>query len=191
MDALSKLLSDFSGVSQAIDVMIDNQLKSLLQENREKLKAIIETVAFLGRNGLPFRAHRDDSQYNPEVGTYGEGRAGLFMECLNFRVKYGDQVLKNHLRTCPKNASYISKTTQNDLIKCCGTSILNKLKTDKKEAKYFSILADEACDASNKEQMSLVLRFFDFSKLEVREEFFGFIHCSEGLSSMCWSNSTK
>jgi hypothetical protein len=35
MDALSKLLSDLSGKSEPIDVMIDNQLKTRLQENRE------------------------------------------------------------------------------------------------------------------------------------------------------------
>ena len=168
--------------------MIDNQLSNLIKENRSKLKPIIETVIFLGRNGLPFRGHRDTSQYHPETGTYGEERVGLFIECLSLRVKAGDTVLENHLKTCAKNASYVSKTTQNDLIKCCGDVILKRLAADIKNARYFSILADEARDSSNQEQMSLVLRYFDATRLEAREEFMGFVHCSEGLTGKGLSN---
>lgn len=80
---------------------------------------------------------------------------------MSFRIKAGDEVLKNHLESCAKNASYISKTTQNDLILCCGTVILQKLTSLVKGARLFIILADECCDSSNKEQMALVLRYFD------------------------------
>ena len=47
--------------------------------------------------------------------------------------------------------------------------------------KYFSIIADEAADSSNKEQLSLVLRFVD-ENLNIREDFVGYVHCVEGLS---------
>ena len=50
-----------------------------------------------------------------------------------------------------------------------------------KKSKYFSILADETADCSNKEQMSLVLRNVD-KKNKIREDFVQFIHCDEGLS---------
>ena len=56
-EALTKLLSDFDGNSQPVDVMIDKQRAKKIQENRAKLHPIIETVIFLGRNGLPFRGH--------------------------------------------------------------------------------------------------------------------------------------
>ena len=101
---------------------------------------------------------------------------------MNFRVKAGDTVLKNHLKTCAKNASYVSKTTQNDLINCCGQGITKRLVSAAKKAHFFSIFADEACDSSDQEQMSLVLRFYDENSLEAREEFMGFVHCSEGLT---------
>ena len=58
---------------------------------------------------------------------------------------------------------YISKSTQNDLTKCCGDNIISGVK----QRKYFSILA-EAPDCSNKEQMSLVLRYVD-KKNNIRE----------------------
>ena len=77
------------------------------------------------------------------------------------------------------------------MITCCGEAILDALVHDVKAAKYFTILADEACDSSNKEQMSLVLRFFDISKQEVREAFFGFVHCSEGLTGKAFHSYFK
>lgn len=42
-------------------------------------------------------------------------------------------------------------------------------------------MADEASDSSNKEQLSLVLRFVD-ENLEIREEFLGFKECESGTS---------
>ena len=60
-----------------------------------------------------------------------------------------------------RNATYISKTSQNKLIKCCGDVITDELITAIRKAEYYSILADEVSDVSNKEQLSLVIRFFD------------------------------
>ena len=72
---------------------------------------------------MAFRGHRDDSKYHPEVGSYSQGGVGNFVELLNFRVRAGDKVLEEHLKNGPKNASYISKNSQNELIKCCGQVI--------------------------------------------------------------------
>ena len=135
----------------------------------------------LGRLGLPFRGHRDDSKYCANVGEYSGGGVGNFIELLNYRVRGGDTVLKNHLNTCSNNATYISKTAQNELISCCSQYIKNVLIKKVKESQFYSILADEASDCSTKGQLSLVLRFVDVSG-EIREEFFGFLHCSLGLS---------
>ena len=65
---------------------------------------------------MAFRGHRDDQKYHPPVGEYSrESGVGNFVELLNFAVRRGDTVLKEHLETCAKNASYISKTTQNEI----------------------------------------------------------------------------
>ena len=89
-------------------------------------------------------------------------------------------MLEEHLKNGPKNASYISKNSQNELIKCCGQVITEKI-IEVKRNKFFSIIADEAADCSNKEQLSLVLRFVD-DDLNIREDFIQFIHCKWGLS---------
>ena len=50
-----------------------------------------------------------------------------------------------------------------------------------KKSKFFSIIAEEASDVSKKEQLALVLRFFD-SDFTIREEFIKFLYCASGLS---------
>lgn len=49
-----------------------------------------------------------------------------------------------------------------------------------KEWNFFSIIADEASDSSNQEQLPFVLRFVDTVR-EI-EEFLGFLHRESGLS---------
>ena len=50
------------------------------------------------------------------------------------------------------------------------------------KVKFYSILADEGTDSSNKEQLPLVLRYVDPDKLEAREDFVAFLECDEGTS---------
>ena len=88
---------------------------------------------------------------------------------------------EQHLKTCSKNASHISKTSENDLISCCGYFITELVVRKIKENQFFSILADEACDCSNQVQLSLVIRYVD-SDFVIRQEFLGFLHCDLGLS---------
>ena len=106
---------------------------------------------------------------------------GNFQVLLNFRIDSGDSVLKAHLEICPKNATYRSKTVQNELIECCGDHIQDNILAEIKEAEFFSILADEVADVSNKEQMPIVLGFVDKTG-HIREEFLKFIDLPKGTS---------
>ena len=177
----TSILSHLSGRTQPIEVMISDNRRKTISDNRRKLIPIVDTIITCGRLGLSFRGHRDDSRYHPEVGSYSDGGVGNFIELLNMRVRAGEVVLGEHLKTCPKNASYISKTSQNELIKCCGQVITEEIITEVKQNKFFTIIADEAADCSNKEQMSLVLRFVD-NELNIREDFIKFLHCRWGLT---------
>ena len=156
-------------------------LKVSGEKIRNKLKPIADTIILLKWLDLPFRGYRDNSQYHPNVGEYSSGDVGNFIECLGYRVRGGDTELENHLKTCSRNASYISKTSQNESIYCCGKFITDILIKDIKESKFFSILADEASACLNQEQLSFVLRFVDKDG-EIREEFLSFLHCELGLS---------
>ena len=67
------------------------------------------------------------------------------------------------------------------MIKTVGTIILNNLSQEIRDSKYFSIISGEAADISNKENLSVVIRFLDSTKT-VREEFVGFYLCEDGTT---------
>ena len=70
-----------------------------------------------------------------------------------------------------------------------GTYIQDKIVAEINEAGAFSLLADEASDSSNKEQLPLVLRFADKER-NVRE-FFGFYECEDGVTGQAIATHTK
>ena len=79
---------------------------------------------------------------------------------IDFRIESGDLVLKEFVeKTCAKNATYLSKTTQNDLLDCMGEFILAKIITDVKASRFFGLEADEVTDTSGWEQLGLALRY--------------------------------
>ena len=141
------------------------------------MTSIVDTVVLCGRTGCALRGHRDDSQYYPPIGEYSKVGVGNFIEFLNFAVRRGDSSLKKHLTSSPKNATYISKNSQNEIISCFGKVITSEIISSIKAAKFFTIIADECSDSSGKEQLSYVDSNFD-----VKEDFIRFLHCNEGLS---------
>ncbi|XP_046863470.1 52 kDa repressor of the inhibitor of the protein kinase-like [Xenia sp. Carnegie-2017] len=95
-------------------MIMDAGIKKEIEQNREILSPIIDSVIFCGRLGLPLRGHRDDSKYHPTVGCYSSGGAGNFIETLNYGVRRGDKVLENHLKNCETNSK---KTRLTDICK--------------------------------------------------------------------------
>ncbi|XP_047138927.1 uncharacterized protein LOC124814881 [Hydra vulgaris] len=153
-----------------------------ISKNRQFLQPFIETIILCGRLGLSLRGHRDDSKFHPEIGEFSNHTAGNFIELLHFRVQaQGDKVLEDYLKYHQQNASYISKTSQNQLIKCYGEVATDAIIGKIKNSKYFSIIADEASASNNKKQLSLVIRFVD-SKFNIKEEFISFLHCINGVT---------
>ena len=52
----------------------------------------IDKIVALGRLGLPFRGHCDDSKYHPKVQEYSTVGVGNFVEFLQFKVRSGNKV---------------------------------------------------------------------------------------------------
>ena len=102
---LEAIFSQIKDSNYEINLFCDRKYKHEVEENRKVLVSIIDTIVALGRLGLPFRGHRDDSKYHPKVGEYSTGGVGNFVEFLQFRVRAGDKVLEQDLKTCSKNAS--------------------------------------------------------------------------------------
>ncbi|KAH1028503.1 hypothetical protein HUJ05_001858, partial [Dendroctonus ponderosae] len=106
----------------AVINQISSQRMIQVNENRERLRPIVKTV----------------------VADNGNFRA-----LIKFRLEFGDTKLQHHLETSKSNATYISKTVQNELIDACKEIIQEKVLQKVKEAKYFSILFDETTDISH------------------------------------------
>ena len=120
---LEAIFSQIKGWSHEINLLCDRKYNHEVEENRKVLVLITDAIVILGRLGLPFPGHCDDSKYHAKVGEYWTGGVDNFVEFLQFRVRGGDKVLEHHLKTCSKNASYISKTSKDNLISCCGKFI--------------------------------------------------------------------
>ena len=80
------------------------------------MKSIVKTVIFCGQNNIPLRGKRDD---NPD----DRNLQGNFQALLEFRIDSGDLKLKEHLENAPRNATYRSKTIQNEIIETVGNYI--------------------------------------------------------------------
>ena len=97
---------------ERIDNIMSKHVKVTVQKNRKFLTSIIKYIKLCGRNGMALTGHRDDST------ILDKSHQGNFKSLLDFQVDAGDIHLKEHLETCARNASYISKTTQNQLLEC-------------------------------------------------------------------------
>ena len=69
------------------------------------------------------------------------------------KVSAGDTTLREHLASAPRNATYTSPDTQNQVIEVLRDHILQKILAKVTQAKYSSLIADEVTDCSNEEQL--------------------------------------
>jgi hypothetical protein len=81
----------------------------------------------------------------------------------------------------PKNATYCSKASQNDLLQAAADVITEKVLSEVRSAGMFAVIADEARDVSKTEQMSICLRYV--VDHEIRERFLTFVTLGGDLSA--------
>ena len=138
---------------------------------------IVESIIFLGRQNIALRGHRDDGPLTLESPI----NQGNFRELLRYRIKSDDSQFRIHMDQASSRATYISKTTQNEIIDCCGEEILSIVISRIQKAKFYSIMFDETTDISHTSQMTLILRYIHEGV--VREDFITFLDLHEELSN--------
>ena len=97
------------------------------------------------------------------------------MKLLQFRMDAGDEALKKHFAQMAGNAKYTSPTIQNEILGIASTMVVEEIVAEANES-FISVVADESCDISGKEQLSIVLRYIKGDK--VNESFTGFVEMS-------------
>ncbi|XP_066274145.1 52 kDa repressor of the inhibitor of the protein kinase-like [Branchiostoma lanceolatum] len=139
-----------------IDLSMSSQSTNRVEKNRAFLVSVIKCLELCGRQGFALRGHRDDSSADPLSNK------GNFHALLQLRVDAGDVALKEHLDTCARNATYVSKTSQNQLLECMKQYILEVIVREidsQPFGSHYGIMADEVTDVSNWEQLGLLVRY--------------------------------
>ena len=134
----------------------------------------MRAVIYLAKQGLPLRGDVEDIN--------GVKNSGHFLALLKDYASK-DEILYQHLYF-PKgrNATYMSSTTQNNIINFIGYDLLlNAIISEVKEATFFSVLADEV-SSHTVEHLGMCLRFVD-SECNIHDEFFAFIKLSRVRAS--------
>jgi len=95
---------------------------------------------------------------------------------LQFMAACNDQTIYEHIRNVGRNSIYISPRIQNDLLDSMGASLEKSIVAEVKEARFFSLLADQTTDASAK-QLTICLRYVKDGS--ICERFFGLREASD------------
>lgn len=123
-----------------------------MERNRQIVLRLIDATLFLGRQGLPFRGHREYAGLGaPDINK------GNFLELLKFLAHY-DAIIGQHLNTSAGHISYLSHQTQNELITAIASEIMSTIINDVKTAGHFSVIVDSTIDIAKVDQLSLSIR---------------------------------
>lgn len=125
---------------------------------RVALKAIFNSVRYLARQGIALRGHNKEG--------------GNFFQLNELRRK--DIPELNEFINREKN--FCSYAIQNEMLEMMAHAILRQIITDIKENRIYSLIVDETCDISGKEQVSICVR--TVKNLEVQEFFLGLYETS-------------
>lgn len=190
VEAGKSFLSIFHKPETSIINQVSSQRMTQINENRERLRPIVKTIIFCGKQNIALRGHRDSGKLLNEISGNESVVAdeGNFRALLKFRIDSGDTTLQNHLETSNSNATYISKTVQNELIDVCKEIIQESIVKNVKKAKYFSILFDETTDVSHTSQLSLLFRYLHNGI--IREDFITFCDTYDMLRSDKLNNTS-
>lgn len=122
---------------------------------------------FAGAKVCRFVAIRSGLLDFSAVPYMNEGNSRAF---LRMQVDCGDIALKNHLMTCPANASYISPTIQ-----ISADPITESLASHFNASGCFAVLADETTDISGFEQLTTCARYLNKERHCIKEAFLSLV----------------
>ncbi|RWR93453.1 rve domain-containing protein [Cinnamomum micranthum f. kanehirae] len=134
---------------QHIETIIVKQSDQARIEYRIRLKATLDAIRFLLRQGLPFRGH-DESKDSNNIGN--------FLELLQVIGNQNEATKKVILENAPENLKLTSPKIQKDIVNAASMETTQAIISELGDAP-FALLVDESRDISMKEQMAVVLRY--------------------------------
>jgi len=136
--------------------------------NRLFMEHLIDLVLFLGKQELAFRGHDESSD---------SLNKGNFRELFDMHIIRCSQEIQNHYKSIKNIFSVLSKPIQNDLISSISEYLINQIKNEIRQSKFYSTQIDDTTDISQKTQCSIIIRYVtDKSEL---------LYCREKNYSIC------
>ena len=185
--ACDAFIERMSGRRESVAVELSRGLKETIQKKRKRLHSIVETIILCGRQNIALRGHRD-SGTDLEGLESGRRNHGNFWALLHFRISAGDNILRDHLQSAPRNATYTSPDVQNQIINILGDQIRDKILSKVRSSPCYTLIADEVTDCSNKEQLCIVLRYVEPDSSSIREDLVTFLECDSGVTGEALAN---
>ena len=116
-------------------------------------------MLYLGQQGLAIRGHEHSG------GNYKELLLFLRNRDANFDKYFNERHLKN---------DYSGWSCQNEMLGLLGNQLIDSIVKNVKDAKFFSVIADETTDKGVTEQMSLCVRYVTLKPITIVEKWLTF-----------------
>ncbi|KAH7681808.1 Ribonuclease H-like protein [Dioscorea alata] len=159
---------DFKNQRQSVSHIFSSHSKEMEIAYRARITAVLRVVRFLLLQGLAFRGH-DESSSSTNKGN--------FLEMLNWYGIEVESVGRVINENAPGNNQMTSPQIQKDLVRACAEKTTRAI-IDEIGDSHFSILLDESCDKSVKEQMAVIVRFVN-KEGQVIERFIAVEHVAD------------
>lgn len=161
--------------SKSIENLIDESRAQQILINRRNIFPIIEAIIVLGRQEMALRGHRDSGNITFTDDFTGPNE-GNFRAILKYRA-LGDENLRKHLESAGQRNKYTSPSVQNEIVAACYEVLTQKVVSQIKLAKVYSVLTDETQDLAAIEQVTNCIRYVTKNEDNqhcVREDFIKF-----------------
>ena len=140
--------------TKSIVEVLDKSVQEEMIKNRQCFLKILEAIRYLCRQGIALRGNGDEGNFDQLLRVFG---------------KFDSQIV-NWLKR--KQDKFTHHTIQNECIGIMALNILRQTISKIQKAKYYTIMADEVTDCSNKEQLVICLRWVD-ENFDTHEDLIG------------------
>ena len=138
--------------------LLNKTHKAEKENSRRMLDIIFSSVRYLARQGLALRGDTSDESN--------------LIQLLRVRAEDNPQVTKWLEKATNK---YTSPENQNEMLMIMAHHVLQKIMLSIHSSPFLCLMVDEATDVSNKEQLTIIIRWVD-EDLNVFEDFVGLYH---------------
>ena len=155
------------GNASSIATTIAHVSRAEIDVNRAQIKILLDAAIFCASQEIAFRSDRDNKNNT-------SGNRGNFVELVETIATHTSSEVQTALSR--RYGHYCSHQYQNEILSVLGAEIRNNIAECVGQAKFFTVMADETRDVSRKEQLSIIVRYFDVDAQTIYERPIGCFH---------------